>query len=179
MLSTRTCLQTCTWWRHLPDKRTTLCASAVSHNIGAVIPCAWARSHESPQLVPLGLLSEIASIAWPQAPLVLASAACSTAGHVECACEMFPCQVCLQVPALPQLPSNARYAFHSNNCFDWGTFGWAMQTQSLELSRYDYFIFLNSSVRGPFLPAYLRVRPEMSHLLPCLPHAALRRAARH
>ena len=66
----------------------------------------------------------------------------------------------VQVPDLPKLPPNARYAFHENNCFDWGTFGWAIQTQHLELSRYKFFVFLNSSVRGPFLPTYLRVRPS-------------------
>jgi hypothetical protein len=63
----------------------------------------------------------------------------------------------LQVIDLPTLPPNARYIFHSNECFDWGTFGWALSTQAVELSKYKYFIFMNSSIRGPFLPAYIKV----------------------
>lgn len=64
----------------------------------------------------------------------------------------------LQGVELPDLPANARYVHHANECYDWGTFGWAILTQSLDLSRYKYFIFMNSSVRGPFFPSYLRVR---------------------
>lgn len=58
---------------------------------------------------------------------------------------------------LPPLPSNARYTYHPNECYDWGTFGWGIKTQGLDLTRYKYFIFMNSSVRGPFFPAYLKV----------------------
>ncbi|KAK9835058.1 hypothetical protein WJX81_007588 [Elliptochloris bilobata] len=55
---------------------------------------------------------------------------------------------------LPQLPRNAKYIFHENRCFDWGTFGWAIAERKVDTSRYSYIIFMNSSVRGPFLPAY-------------------------
>eukprot|EP00892_Ulva_mutabilis_P000943 jgi/Ulvmu1/1084/UM105_0043.1 len=57
---------------------------------------------------------------------------------------------------LPQLPANARYVRHENRCYDWGTFGWALQSGVVSTEGYKYFIFLNSSVRGPFLPPYLR-----------------------
>ena len=59
---------------------------------------------------------------------------------------------------LPQLPSNARYVHHTNACYDWGTIGWLMSTGRIEPAKYRYFIFLNSSVRGPFLPAYTKAR---------------------
>ncbi|KAH7621353.1 hypothetical protein NADE_006616 [Nannochloris sp. 'desiccata'] len=56
----------------------------------------------------------------------------------------------------PVLPSNARFILHPNECFDLGTVGWVLQTQIKDLSKYKYFIWLNSSVRGPFLPPFLR-----------------------
>ena len=52
---------------------------------------------------------------------------------------------------------NARYIEHSNQCYDWGSFGWALESESADVLKYKYFIFLNSSVRGPFMPAYLKV----------------------
>jgi hypothetical protein len=64
----------------------------------------------------------------------------------------------LQEVELPVLPSNAKYLHHPNECFDWGTFGWALEQEKVQVKDYKYFIFLNSSVRGPFLPPYLRVR---------------------
>lgn len=33
------------------------------------------------------------------------------------------------------------------------------------LARYSRFIFLNSSVRGPFMPAYMRVVMHWAHAL--------------
>lgn len=58
---------------------------------------------------------------------------------------------------LPKLPSNARYITHPNECFDLGTIGWALSLPDIAptLHEYTYFIWLNSSVRGPFMPAYL------------------------
>lgn len=60
------------------------------------------------------------------------------------------------IPDLPKLPANARYLMHPNQCYDWGTFGWAINSTHVNASRYQYFIFMNSSVRGPFMPSYLR-----------------------
>ncbi len=60
-------------------------------------------------------------------------------------------------PELPELPANARYIFHENRCYDWGTIGWALETGKVDASLYRYIIFMNSSVRGPFLPNYFPV----------------------
>lgn len=57
-------------------------------------------------------------------------------------------------PDLPRLPSNAWYEFHDNLCFDYGTIGWLMRSGKVEIAKYKYFIMMNSSTRGPFMPAY-------------------------
>ena len=31
---------------------------------------------------------------------------------------------------LPELPINARYVLHSNECYDWGTYAWALTSQA-------------------------------------------------
>ncbi|MEW5312893.1 MAG: hypothetical protein WDW38_004491 [Sanguina aurantia] len=59
---------------------------------------------------------------------------------------------------LPQLPSNAKYVLHANECYDWGTFGWLLDSGHVHVKRYKYFFFMNCSVRGPFMPAYARGR---------------------
>lgn len=64
-----------------------------------------------------------------------------------------------QVP-LPELPPNAVYVSHQNLCYDWGTFGWVLQTGMVDTTKYKHIIFMNSSSRGPFLPAYW---PVSSH----------------
>ena len=56
--------------------------------------------------------------------------------------------------SLPSLPSNARYVQHRNMCFDWGTFGWALFNLNLDIYKYTYFVFMNTSVRGPYLAPY-------------------------
>lgn len=60
--------------------------------------------------------------------------------------------------ALPAVPSNARYLFHQNECYDWGTFGWALKAMDINATSYKYFVLMNSSVRGPFVPTYIKVR---------------------
>jgi len=52
------------------------------------------------------------------------------------------------------LPSNVKVVHHENDCFDWGTFGWVVNSSKVDTSLYGYIILLNSSVRGPFLPPY-------------------------
>jgi len=60
---------------------------------------------------------------------------------------------------LPKLPPHARYVFHENQAYDWGTLGWLLlESGHVDRHRYRYFVFVNSSVRGPFLPPYARVR---------------------
>lgn len=69
--------------------------------------------------------------------------------------------------SLPQLPRNARYLFHENKCYDWGTFGWVFEETKVNTNLYKSIIFMNSSVRGPFLPPYFPVRTRI--FLPCIP----------
>ena len=52
---------------------------------------------------------------------------------------------------LPRLPPNAHYLQHENECYDFGTFGWFLASKIVDTSLYKYFIFMNVSVRGPFL----------------------------
>lgn len=58
------------------------------------------------------------------------------------------------MPELPALPANARYVYHANECYDWGTIGWALASGLVDTEPYTYYIFMNSSVRGPFLAPY-------------------------
>lgn len=55
---------------------------------------------------------------------------------------------------LPSLPGNARYVYHDNVCYDWGTFGFALGNSVPDVAIYKYIVFMNSSIRGPHLPAY-------------------------
>lgn len=54
----------------------------------------------------------------------------------------------------PVLPPNARFVNHPNHCFDIGTVAWVLENHVPDPRAFNYFIWLNSSVRGPFLPAY-------------------------
>ena len=53
---------------------------------------------------------------------------------------------------LPSL-DNVQYFFTENKNFDYGGYCAAIQTLDL-WQQYDFYLFINSSVRGPFLPAY-------------------------
>jgi len=65
------------------------------------------------------------------------------------------------------------YIQHENKCFDFGTFGWFLEEytvgnpwpsqtttkidkkrQKIDIRKYKYYIFMNSSIRGPFFPPY-------------------------
>ena len=59
---------------------------------------------------------------------------------------------------LPLLPRNVRVEYHPNGCYDWGTIGWLLDSGKVDTRPYKYFIFMNSSVRGPFLPVFNKVR---------------------
>jgi hypothetical protein len=37
---------------------------------------------------------------------------------------------------LPLLPSNGRYVYHTNECYDWGTAGWLLKSNLVQVSRY-------------------------------------------
>lgn len=58
---------------------------------------------------------------------------------------------------LPSLPNHAKYVHQSGPCYDMGSYGWLLSSGHLQYRQYKYFFFLNSSVRGPYLPAYARV----------------------
>ncbi len=65
----------------------------------------------------------------------------------------------LQNVSLPELPMHAQYVPHANECYDWGSYGWLLlRSGHVNVTAYRYFFFINSSVRGPFMPAYARVR---------------------
>ena len=50
---------------------------------------------------------------------------------------------------------NITYFFATNQNFDFGGYAQAIEALQFHTS-YEYFIFVNSSVRGPFLPAYCK-----------------------
>lgn len=54
------------------------------------------------------------------------------------------------------IPENVHVLYRSNDCYDFG--GWIHGLNSVDRFIYEYFIFLNASVRGPFMaPAIARV----------------------
>lgn len=55
---------------------------------------------------------------------------------------------------LPSLPPNAHYIQHENECFDFGTFGWFLTGNLVNIKSYKYFILMNASIRGPYFTAY-------------------------
>ncbi len=57
-----------------------------------------------------------------------------------------------------------RYEFHENRCFDWGTVGWTLRSGKVDITGYKYFIIMNSSVRGPFTPAYYTDKQHWSRI---------------
>lgn len=53
------------------------------------------------------------------------------------------------------LMPNVRIVTHPNSCFDIGTVGWLLfESQHVQVSDYRFFIWLNPSIRGPFLPTW-------------------------
>ena len=44
----------------------------------------------------------------------------------------------------------------SNTCFHLGSIGWLINSDITILKRYEYFIWVNASVRGPFLAPYAK-----------------------
>ncbi|CAF4010983.1 unnamed protein product, partial [Adineta steineri] len=78
----------------------------------------------------------------------------------------------INISSMPLLPKKtAYYIQHENKCFDYGTIGWFINNYAIgnpwkketsstnsnikvNLKQYKYFIFMNSSIRGPFFPPY-------------------------
>lgn len=62
--------------------------------------------------------------------------------------------------SLPRLGTeNARYVKQkgSSSCL-WAAMGNFLQSSEINLAKYTHFVFLNSGLRGPFLPVYSKVR---------------------
>ena len=55
---------------------------------------------------------------------------------------------------LPSLPSYAHYIQHEDRCYYLGTIGWFLASPRINIKDYQYFIFLNSYARGPYLVVY-------------------------
>lgn len=79
------------------------------------------------------------------------------------------------VQLLPQLPEqqllhqqqpaaaaavSAKYVHDAKACqHGWGPFGWyLMQVEPRAVDTFDYFVFISSTMAGPFLPRYAQVR---------------------
>ncbi len=68
----------------------------------------------------------------------------SNTGHSSCELPTQQHAVLLQGNAsqaqppsgLPALPANARYVYHPNECYDWGTVGWLLQSGLVQPSKY-------------------------------------------
>lgn len=60
---------------------------------------------------------------------------------------------------LPKLPSNSKLVRHKNECYDIGTVGWLLfESKEVDTAMFEYFIWMNPSVRGPFLPSWIDSR---------------------
>lgn len=54
-----------------------------------------------------------------------------------------------------KLPKNVEIIRSGGRCYNYGTVGLVLN-EGVRWEKYKYFVWLDSSVRGPFLPAYLR-----------------------
>ena len=80
--------------------------------------------------------------------------------------------------ALPALPPHATYwqAPASSCPFDWGLLSEAIRAGKADRTRFQYFVFISSAVRGPFVPPYHLVRSLscLACLLLCWLHSLCR-----
>jgi hypothetical protein len=53
------------------------------------------------------------------------------------------------------LPSNVEIIRATGRCYNFGTIGLVLKDKETDLSPYKYFIWMDSSVKGPFKPLYL------------------------
>lgn len=54
-------------------------------------------------------------------------------------------------------PENVRIFEKENSCFDLGSIGWLLEKDRTILTKYRYYIWINASVRGPFIAPYAGV----------------------
>jgi hypothetical protein len=64
---------------------------------------------------------------------------------------------------MPALPSYAQYMWHRQpaSCGGWGMLGWLLGSglqlrTSQPLGAYPYYLLVDSTARGPFLPHYMQ-----------------------
>ena len=63
---------------------------------------------------------------------------------------------------LPELPPNAQY-ISIRSCYELGHVGMVLSgltKAQIDLQQYTYFVWLDSSTRGPFLPSYVTSQPQ-------------------
>lgn len=63
---------------------------------------------------------------------------------------------------LPELPPNAQY-ISVRSCYELGHVGMVLSgltKAQIDLQQYTYFVWLDSSTRGPFLPSYVTRQPQ-------------------
>lgn len=53
------------------------------------------------------------------------------------------------------IPDHIEIVRPPNRCFPAGLVGWVLRNSEIDTSRFKYFVWLDSSVRGPYLPAYM------------------------
>ena len=58
-----------------------------------------------------------------------------------------------QLPDIIQQEDNIHVIQRDNTGYDFGA--WAAAIDTIKIDDYNYFVFINSSVRGPFLPSYV------------------------
>jgi hypothetical protein len=64
------------------------------------------------------------------------------------------CTVQASTMDLPRLPPNAHY-LHGAPCHGFGSYGWVLRSPKIvDAHNYQYFIFMDATARGPFLPIY-------------------------
>jgi hypothetical protein len=75
-----------------------------------------------------------------------------------------PCDMQETLPGYETLPSNAEFAqANTQNCASGlGMLSQALNTTTAKSHTFKHYIFMNSYVRGPFLPNYLMVRGNCS-----------------
>ena len=58
----------------------------------------------------------------------------------------------------PPFPPSVRQLVKDGECYSWGAFGWMLNSGKVNVKKYTYFVLVDSSVRGPFIPPYVPVR---------------------
>ena len=52
--------------------------------------------------------------------------------------------------------NNIKVIFRKNEDYDFGAYNFALNT--VDINKYNYYFFINTSVRGPFIPTYINIK---------------------